>query len=398
LSNRLGFLIERTAWALLCIFVFTLPLEKAVEIPGVGTISRMMGLAAFVAGAMVVAWRRRLRTPNAVLVLAAAFVAWSGLTWRWSMAPSATAARFLTLLQLLGMLWLIWELARSVAAPAWLMAAYLGGAAVSSVWTMVRAVYRQQTFYRRYATAGFDPNDLGLTLALAIPMALYLAGRTRGIVAWLCRLAAALAIVAILLTASRTALVVAGLSFLFTLLTWREAGWMQRISSLALFAMVVLGPVHLAPHASRERLATLPSELASGAFHGRTRIWKTGLKLLKRHGLKGVGAAAYPEAVRPWLGRPPIPGHEYTAHNTFLSVLVETGVIGAFLFGSLLVVAALCAWMLAPAERALWWTMLVVWAAGVSTLSWEHRKPTWLILALILSVWAHAFEPRERRI
>lgn len=392
-----GSWIERAAWALLCLFVCSLPLEKAVEVPGVGTISRTIGLAAFASGVGAVALRRRLRPPNAALLLAAAFVAWSGATWLWSLAPQATAARFLTLAQLLGMLWLIWEMARTAAAPAWLMGAYLAGAAASSVWTMVRAARNQQTFYRRFATAGFDPNDLGLTLALAVPMALYLAGRTRGLAAWLCRLAAALVIGAILLTASRTALVVAGLGFLFTLLTWRDSRPSQRISSLVLLALVVLGPVRLAPHASRQRLSTLPTELAGGSFHGRTRIWKTGLKLLKRRGLIGVGAAAYPRAVEPWLGRPPIAGHEYTAHNTYLSVLTETGVIGAFFFGSLLVVVTFCAWMLAPAERALWWTALLVWAAGVCTLTWEHRKPTWLIFALILSMWARAFAPPERR-
>jgi hypothetical protein len=66
------------------------------------------------------------------------------------------------------------------------------------------------------------------------------------------------------------------------------------------------------------------------------------------------------------------------------------------LFGLLLVTVALFAWMLGPSERALWFTVLAVWVAGVSTLTWEQRKPTWLIFGLISTAWATAFVPGER--
>jgi O-antigen ligase len=386
---------ERLARMLLAALVISLPFEKALEFPGLGTIARVLGLAAFAAGCAVVARRGHLRVPNAALLLAAGFVAWSGLTFFWSLAPQATAARFLTLAQLLGMFWLVWELCPRAGSGLLLMRAYLAGAAVSSLWTMLRAALNQQTNYRRFATAGFDPNDLGVTLALALPIALYLSHRARGPEAALARVAAALAIAAILLTASRTALIAAGVSFVFVLPALREARLSQRAWSLALAALLVLGALRLAPSASRERLATLPGEMAHGTFHDRTPIWKASLKVLKHRWPAGVGAGAFPEAVVPWLGRSPDPARPYTAHNTFLSVLVETGAPGFLLFASLIATLALYAWMLAPAARALWFTMLAVWATGVSTLSWETRKPAWLIFALIAVAWAHAWDARE---
>ena len=88
------------------------------------------------------------------------------------------------------------------------MAAYVAGAAVASVLTILRFAQGLQTYYRRYAATGFEPNDLGLTVALSIPLALYLALRGRGPLRWVWRGAVALAIAAILLSASRTALVV----------------------------------------------------------------------------------------------------------------------------------------------------------------------------------------------
>lgn len=389
--------LELAARALLCLLVFTLPFEKAVQLPGLGTISRTVGFAAFAAGFAALWQRGRLRTPNLPLILAAAFTVWSALTWFWSAAPPATAIRAATLAQLLAMLWLIWEVCRDEALELRLLEAYLAGAALSSVWTIVRAAHNQQTYYRRFATAGFDPNDLGVTLALALPMALYLSGRHRGAAAWLVRLGAVLAIVGILLTASRTAWIAACVSFVFAIATWRRARPAERITGVALLAILILGTVRLAPSGSRQRLATLPSEVAHGTFHNRTRIWKTGIKLLKRRGIAGVGAGAYPWAVEPWLGWSPIPEQPYTAHNTFLSVLVETGAVGAALFGSLLAALALFVWMLDPGRRALWFTALAVWTAGVSTLSWESRKPTWLIFALIVVAWARSWRTETSR-
>ena len=390
------FFLDRAAWVLLWAFIFSLPLEKALEIPGAGTLTRAAGLAAFAAGTAAAARRRTLRMPNTALLLAAAYVLWSGLTYFWSLTPYVTAVRVATLAQLLGMLWLIWELCRTPAAQSWLMRAYVAGACVSSALTVSRYARGQQTNYRRYATSGFDPNDLGITLALAMPMALYLAYRSRGRAAWLYRLGAALAMAAVLLTGSRAALVAVCLGFAFVAFTWRTATRAQRIGTLALAGLLVLGLVRLAPQPARQRLATLPTELTRGTLHDRTRIWKSGVKALKRHWFAGVGVGAYPEAVRPWLGRSPAAWHQYVAHNTFLSVLVETGVVGFFVFGLLLAVLVLFIWMLAPAERAHWFTCLAVWAAGVSTLTWETRKPTWLLFALIMTAWAQAFRAQEQ--
>jgi O-antigen ligase len=127
--------------------------------------------------------------------------------------------------------------------------------------------------------------------------------------------------------------------------------------------------------------------MTRGTLHKRTLIWKAGLKVLRSHLVLGVGAGEYPEAVRPWIGTPGVPGHRYVAHNTFLSVLVECGVVGLGLYALMLGTIALYVWTLPHTERALWAIMLLVWVVGVSTLTWEHYKPSWLIVALIMTEW-----------
>mgnify|MGYP001591776595 CR=1 FL=1 len=155
--------------------------------------------------------------------------------------------------------------------------------------------------------------------------------------------------------------------------------------------------LQFAPAPARNRLATISSELTRGTLHNRTLIWKAGLKVLKSRPVVGVGVGAYPEAVRPALGTPGVPGHQYVAHNSFLSVLVEGGLIGFGLYGLLLGTLAVFIWTMRATERALWSVVLAVWVVGVSTLTWEHYKPSWLLMALIMTEWARFYYPAGRR-
>jgi O-antigen ligase len=318
-------LVQRAAWALLCLLVFSIPWEKSIQAPGVGTLSHLFGILAFAAGAMVAVRRGSIRPPNLAMGLAALWVLWSALTYLWSLDRQATLMRAITLAELLAMVWLIWDACRTPLRQTRLMQFYVWGAVAASASTFLRYFQGRQTYYRRYTAPGFDPNDFGLILALSIPLALYLALRARGWERWCYRAAVLAVISAVLLTASHTALIATFAAFGFSLWTWREADRGQRISSALLLALLLLGMFQFAPAPSRSRLATISTELTQGTLHNRTVIWKAGLKVLKSHPVAGVGAAAYPEAVRPRLGTPGVPGHQYVAHNTFLSVLVEGG-------------------------------------------------------------------------
>ena len=378
---------------LLTLLVFSMPWEKSVVIPGVGTLTRVIGVAAVLSGLFEVLRSRAVRRLNIVIAAALVFVAWSAATWFWSLDRSATMARAVTYAQLLVMLWLIWQFCRTAGQQMLLMGAYVAGAVVAACATIVRYSEGTQTYWRRYAAPGFDPNDLGVTVAIAVPLALYLALRTSGWKPWACRAAVAVICAAVLLTASRTALIATFAGFTLVLWTWRSATHLQRWSGVALIALTVLGAVALAPKESRQRIATTTREITQGTLHSRTTIWKAGLRSLKQYPLQGAGAGAYPDAVEPYIGVPPRAGHEYVGHNTFISVLVETGLIGFVLYATVLVVIALFVWVMRWRDAALWTVTLAVWAIGASTLTWEHRKPTWLLAALVMTQWARAFEP-----
>ena len=223
-ENPRSDILSRVAWAALCVFVFSIPWEKSVQLPGATTLSHVIGIAAFAAAALVAMRRRSFRRLNLVLVVAAAFVAWAGLTWLWSQDRSATYIKASTLAELLAMAWLIWESCRTPERQRQLLQAYVWGAVAASASAYVRYFQNLQTYWRRYAAAGFDPNDFGLILALSIPLALYLAMRP-GAMRWVYRAAIVVVTGAILLTASRMAMVTTFAAFGFPLLTWRQSDW-----------------------------------------------------------------------------------------------------------------------------------------------------------------------------
>ena len=70
---RSGF-ASRAAAFLLCLFVFSIPWEKSIQVPGIATLSHLLGIFTFLTVAIVAARRGSLRPPNLALGLAAVFV------------------------------------------------------------------------------------------------------------------------------------------------------------------------------------------------------------------------------------------------------------------------------------------------------------------------------------
>jgi O-antigen ligase len=128
------------------------------------------------------------------------------------------------------------------------------------------------------------------------------------------------------------------------------------------------------------------SEISEGTMTHRTVIWAAGMEAFRDHALAGVGAGAYGSVVLKALDIP------YAAHNTFLSVLAELGVVGALLFFGLLgsILYSVC--RMRYLDKCLWIVLLLTWATGVSALTWEYHKPTWFLFGLAA---AHIYARRD---
>jgi O-antigen ligase len=358
--------------------VFSIPLENAFVLPGIGTIGRMVGFVAFAVGMLSILESEKVRSITPVHFLMIAFVSFASLTYFWSADPGRTTVQALTYLQLLVMVWLVWNLAPRFHDQLRLMQAYLLGTGVYAIGTILQGANSSANVAQRYAAFSINPNEAGLRLALSVPLGIYLATiETRRIRVWLYRLHLALAVWALLLTGSRGALIALVAALLMIPLSFRKWSLRQKVAALAIIAIVAFTAATLVPAAEWRRLGRTGTEISQGTMNKRTIIWHAGVNVFLEHPFFGVGAGAFAPSVQPEMA------FEWVAHNTFLSILVEQGVIGFGVFLLLLVMMIFGALRLPSLERTLWIVMLLSWAVGVSAMTWESSKPTWFLFGLL---------------
>jgi O-antigen ligase len=378
------------AFVFLWLLVFAIPWEDAVTIPGFGTSARLIGMAALCLGVYAIVETGKVRRPMPGHILMAVFVLLAGVSYLWSLYPEGTLTQAFSYIQLLTMVWLIWELASRPLDQIRLMQAYVFGTLVSGVDTVYLYLSHQESVYQRYAGANLDANDLGLIMALSIPVSYYLFIRTKGRLAWVYGLQLVLAGVTILLTASRGATLATIVALLIVPLTQAHVTGRKRIAVFLTVSLVVCGAIAFVPVTSWDRLSTVPTEFAQGTFTGRTVIWAAGWEIFRLHPFLGIGSNAFRTVVSRVLAEPIRADQSAVsaappAHNTFLSVLVEQGVIGFTLFCALLAVLALSLRAMPSLTQRLWIVWLGVWVVGASSLTWEMRKPTWFFFGLLLA-------------
>ena len=390
--------LDTLAYFALWGFVLVLPWSDSIPLLGQFVLGRWLGLLAALLGVLrffVAGAGRRLSPVHLWMV---AFVAWAGLSIVWTIDRDSTIVRLGTYAQLLVAAWLIWELAATETRVVRLLEAYAFGAGLGSI--SILQNYRSGRAagdftggaggsvwdQGRYTIAGFNANDLGLTLALSIPIIFYLLTRKKGI-AWAALLWGLLSLViaAILLTGSRGSLLAVGAGALMLPFMMARMPAAKRIVCVCLAIAVVTACVVLAPGGVGERYQGILAEMRGGTLTHRTLIWTAGLDVFRLHPLAGAGAGAYGAAVVRAIDVP------YVAHNTFLSVLVELGIVGVLVLGGLLLTLIYYAVRMRSPEKYLWLAILLTWSVGVAALTWEYRKPTWFIFGALA---AHACSRR----
>jgi O-antigen ligase len=396
--------LARIAYIVLCAFVILLPWGEDFLMLNGFVLATWIGMLLFGIAAMRILVTRQTRKPSLLHYWMLALVAWIVLSILWTTDRDVTVTRIGTHLQLLALVWLVWELVPSQELVEGLLQSYVVGCLVASVMTLYNFINGrtaaqlaaaqgiEQWETSRYAVSGVNENDLGVILALSVPIIFYLLVSQKGsLIKLICWLQLVAGFTAILLTASRGALAAAVIGLaMFPLIVSRLPRF-QKLISLAACAGLIACAAYLVPPSSWERIAEVKSELAGGTLTHRTILWAAGLSVFRDHPFFGVGAGAYGLSILRMVDIPLV------AHNTFLSILVELGVAGALLLAGLLGSLFYCAARMQYLERCLWTMLLLTWAIGVSSLTWEYRKPTWLLFALLA---AHAYSQRtdERRV
>lgn len=374
-------------WALV-LFVASIPSEETVRLSGVGSLSRLLGMAALALGLLTLIrphGRLGLRPPSLFLVIASGYLLWAVLSLFWALEPGVTRGRLITYTQLFVMAWLVYESSRSRARQAKLMQAFVLGAYVN-VGIAVNTFFTTGGAEFRNVGADFNPNVFAMVLALAVPMAWHLSKlRSHPVLYWVNLLYLPAALVGVVLSASRGGLIALLGALLIIPLDFRNLGVLRKIALAALMTAVTVALFVEAPRlfpslqTNFERLAGTSDELAEGTLTGRRVIWRAGMQVFREHSVLGVGAGGFRYSVVPMLGEPK------AAHNAFVEALVDLGVIGLVLFLFLLVsvlLSILAAWSRGEYFPAVTFAVVITTFMSANSM---NDKYAWFAMALLSS-------------
>jgi O-antigen ligase len=383
--------MSRVAYAALWIFVFTLPWENAlIIVPGVRVISKVTGALALGLALAAAVMSGRFRRWQGLHVAALLFVLWMAGGLLFFYVAQTLPKKFYTFVQLAVMLWMVWEIARSWSHQLGLLTAYVFGAYVASLDTLF--LFWKGGVQRRFAAGEADPNSLAMTLALALPMAWYLGVTShKPLMRWVYRGYFAAGLLAIGLTGSRGGMLATAVALLVVPLTMTKLPPGRLAAAVIMLGLAGALAVAYVPEKIVERLATTGTEVEELSLGGRFTLWRAGVKAFVNRPLTGYGSGAWRTAVSPWLGPNP-----QVAHNSFLSVLVETGLVGLLIYSLMFLTVFLAVRDLPSLERRFGLVLLVTLGVAMFPLTWEDQKAVWFILALLLGM-ARATSPGPGR-
>lgn len=391
------------AYWLAMAFVFSVPWENAVHLGGLGRGSKFLGLALAFVWAGSVLLRRRLRDPDGFQKAYFLLVAWSGLTFYWSIDAGASTSGFLTYAQLLFMVYIIWDLCETETAIETALQAYVLGAYIASfsiVLEFLSAPDARFPEHERLRGLGTEVDGIALIVAIAVPAAWYLAaspthqqgspGRRFLNFAYV-----PVGLFAVAITGTRGATLALLPAAIFIFWSLRHARPSHRLAALGTLVAAILVLVVYAPRGPLARIqtATTATQLGSedSALSGRWGIWVESVRTFLDRPVFGAGLDAHRAAVSGGLNEVrTFSIAEKEAHNTYISVLVETGIVGFVILATIIVIVIkrirrLSGW------RAWYWSAQVsVLAIGAMSLSLEDSKSIWIFLSLCVATSAVA--------
>jgi O-antigen ligase len=382
-----------------CIFAVVSFIDTVL--PGGGTLSapKLLGLMLMLSWlALVTAGERehreRIFSHPAFLFVLLLFVAWTLISATWAEHPGAAIVTFTRYLPNAFLFLIVFAAVRTRDQLLWVVGAFVFGAFLSGIYGLL--VPPPATDLGRLAGAGGDPNETAAAMVagLALATALGVAARGKPLVRVACVTAGVVCMLVLFLTSSRGGLIALGVALLAAVvLGGRQRGRMLAAAGAAVVVTVFYFAT-IAPADVRERV-THPE-----GGTGRVDIWTVGWRMVRDNTIEGVGAGNFSTSSIHYLLQPGallrddfIVDTPKVAHNTYLQVLAELGIVGFALFVTILLFSLVCAFKAhkvaaAAGDRELDIIARAIVVALVSLfasyvfVSRDYGKQLWLLLAI----------------
>jgi O-antigen ligase len=372
-------------------FGFMIPLRDISE--AFGSLARVAGVPAGFAWLLAIIQEGRVSRPSAFVWALMAFFGFSILSIFWTVSNDGTMFNAQRFLVYFATTVVTWDLVRTREQLRGALIALLFAGIAICVTLFLNSAESNTVMLGRVSALGLHPNLVPRILGMLFPLSWCLALEypvKNPLLKGFFLSFPVIGTVAMLLTGSRGGLVSCLPAYIYLLISIRRIG-PNGLAGAGLIGgtglIVALTKINLSYQLGR--IATLfggrADQYDTGDLSsGRTQIWEGGARLVGEHIGFGVGSGAFPEATR-FEALPKGPdGSPLVAHNTYLSVLAETGVVGFSLFMILIGIVIDKLRRLPPGFKAAWIASFSVWALGATTGTWEVNGQTYIIMNLIM--------------
>lgn len=385
-------MIRRITFIGLLAVIFTIPWENAITVNTLGTLTRVIGIGTAGMWIMSVIIEGKIRKLRFVHISAFLFAAINIVSIFWTVDHFLTFERVKTYAQLMVLSWMLWDLTSTPEKHRFVWQVFiLGGyvAIFSALSNFMSGQLISEYEYGRFSGANQNAVEFAMILSASFPMAWNLAmtqeaGRFWGFWRILNIIYIPASLFTIVLTASRTALIAVIPGSLYIIGTFTRVKWSVRLLILTILIIGIFVGQSYVPQVTIERLGTIGTSVSSGDFGGRMKLWLGAIDIFLKNPILGIGS--YTLEAPGQLGA--------FAHNSFLSVLAELGIVGFCFFTGWVVLVFLCSINQSKPYAIISFTVFLIWLISVQTSTWEFSKPTWFFLNII--VISAAIYPRKK--
>ncbi len=267
------------------------------------------------------------------------FITWIALTAVWAEDPGASVQDLYRYALNALLFFIVYTAVRTRDEAVWLVAAFLLGAIISAAYGIASPSSGDPAAEGRLGGAGVNPNELAAVLVAALALATAFAAgwRRSPLVRVLAFVVIAFCVAGIVLSFSRGGFIALAVALVAALVL----GGRWRAPMLGLAGVVIvlsLGYFALfADPTQRERITAVDG----GA--GRVDIWAVGWRMVEENPIGGIGAGNFVVSSRRFLLAPGVVrADQYiidepqVAHNMYLQVWAEAGIVGLALFLAIL--------------------------------------------------------------
>ncbi len=400
-SLALGFLLLTVASLRAGLAMFTVVIFLSLT-----SVTSGVGLAKLAGLALAISWLAKVATAGgeerqfwdefpALSLVLVTFFAWTCLSFIWAEDTSAVTSSVTRYLLGIALIPIVFTALKRLRDVRLVMGAFAVGAVISAGYGLVTtAPNAGNGEVERLAGTVGDPNVLAsvLVVGMVFSVAVALTSAKGSIPRLLGWIGGVLCVVAIVSTFSRGGLLSLAMALAVAPFFARRKGAIIAGGLIVVIAIVTYF-VAFAPQDARERFNN------ENGGSGREDIWLVGSRVVDAHPVVGVGAGNFPTASTHYVIAPGTLNNKKNlinepavAHNMYLQVLAELGVIGLVLFGSILLsslgtgIAAFRRFKrLGDQKMAILAGATVISLASILGsyyfLSEEYSKQLWLLLA-----------------